>query len=153
MHELDSLILREIGAISRCIQAQNDTLFRADGLQKGQFVFITRICENEGISLTDLTRLLKVDKATTTKAVQKLIAAGFIEKIRDTADLRIWRLHPLSRAKNLYPALIAEENKNVRLCFGALSDEERTTADRLTERMRVNLEAGITFSVEAEIDD
>ncbi|WP_376774609.1 MarR family winged helix-turn-helix transcriptional regulator [Clostridium thailandense] len=89
MKTLDSHILREIGTLFRCIHSISDIKFKEINLQKGQFIFLTRICENQGINQIDLSNLLKVDKTTTTKAIQKLIEAGYIEKKRDDNDKRI----------------------------------------------------------------
>ena len=141
MKRLDSEILREVGALSRNIQTTTDGRFKKDGLKKGQYIFITRICENEGISLVELTQLLKVDKTTTTKAVQKLIDAGFIEKKRDSLDKRIWNLYPRMKAVGLYPLIIAEENRNIGTCYNGFDEEEMETVCRLIKKMRGNLEA------------
>jgi DNA-binding MarR family transcriptional regulator len=136
----DSSVLREIGAISRCIQTVNDVRFRLYGLQKGQFVFLTRICENPGINQIDLSNLLKVDKTTTTKAIQRLTEAGLVEKHRGEADKRMWRLYPKSKALDLYPLIIEEENRNIAICLRGLSDDEKQTVSGLLRIMRENIE-------------
>lgn len=136
----DSPVLREIGAISRCIQTANDVRFRLYGLQKGQFVFLTRICENPGINQIDLSNLLKVDKTTTTKAVQRLTEAGLVEKNRDEADKRMWRLYPKPKALGLYPLIIEEENRNIAICLSGLSDDEKQIVSGLLRVMRENIE-------------
>ncbi|WP_407928500.1 hypothetical protein [Clostridium guangxiense] len=66
-------ILRKIGTLSRCIHSISDIKFKGINLQKGQFTFLTRICENQGVNQIGLSKLLKVDKTTTTKAIQKII--------------------------------------------------------------------------------
>jgi len=139
MSLLKNNILREVGALSRCIQTVSDTRFRKYGLQKGQFIFITRICENEGINLIDLTQMLNVDKATTTKAVQKLIEAGFIEKKHDSTDKRMWNLYPKQKLIELYPLIITEENKNIEICFETLSEDEKLLAYQCIKKMRDSL--------------
>jgi DNA-binding MarR family transcriptional regulator/GNAT superfamily N-acetyltransferase len=141
MSQPESMILREIGALSRFIQTLNDQEFKKDGLQKGQFIFITRICENAGINLIELTNLLRVDKTTTTKAVQKLIESAFVEKKRDDRDKRIWRLYPTGKALSIYPRIIAEENRNIDGCCCGLTAEERDAAGLLIRTMRENIEA------------
>jgi DNA-binding MarR family transcriptional regulator len=137
---LESNILREVGALSRSVQTISDTRFRKHCLQKGQFIFITRIFENVGINLIDLTQMLNVDKTTTTKAVQKLIQTGFIEKKRDNADKRMWNLYPKQKLIELYPLIIAEENKNIRICFETLSEDEKVLVYQCIKKMRDNLD-------------
>ena len=88
MSNLNSEILRDIGAVSRSVQAISDIHFRRLNLQKGQFIFLTRICEHPGINLIELSLLLRVDKTTTTKAVQKLIEVNYVQKERNESDQR-----------------------------------------------------------------
>ena len=110
---LDSNVLRDIGALSRSIHSINDIRFKQYHLQRSQFIFLTRICEHPGLTQIALTSLLKVDKATTAKAVQKLIAEGYVVKTRDEKDKRAWNLFPTSAANAVYEPIVAEENRNI----------------------------------------
>lgn len=138
--KLNSYILREIGALARCVQSINDIKLKEVKLQKGQMIFVTRICENPGINHIDLSNILKVDKTTTTKAVQKLIEAGYIDKVRDEEDKRMWRLHPRQKALDVYPMLVEVENKNIESCFSDFSEEEKEMVYKLVKRMAENIE-------------
>ena len=80
MTKLHNDLLRDIGTLARTIHYLHDLHFKELALQRGQFIFLTRICENTGINQNDLSLLLKVDKSTTAKAVQKLTAAGYINR-------------------------------------------------------------------------
>jgi len=141
MTELKSGLLREVGALARCIHSISDINFREHFLQKGQFIFLTRICENPGINLIDLSNMLKVDKTTTSKVVQKLINEGYVQKIRDEEDQRMWRLSPLSRALETYPHIIGEENRNIDACLHGFTDFEKENVLLLLQKMRENIEA------------
>ena len=132
--------LREVGALARCVHSINDIRFRELGLQRGQFIFLTRVVEHPGLNLIELSAMLRVDKTTTTKAVQKLLAAGLLARERDAADKRMWRLVPTERALAVYPQIIAEENRCLDACLAGFSGEERTAARRLLARMRANIE-------------
>ncbi|AWI03444.1 MarR family transcriptional regulator [Clostridium drakei] len=141
MKDLDSHILREIGTLSRCIHSISDLKFKEINLQKGQFTFLTRICENQGINQIDLSNLLKVDKTTTTKAIQKLIEAGYIDKKRDDIDKRMWRLYPKEKALEVYTFIIEEENRNIEACFKNFNSEEKELVSKLVKKMRENIES------------
>lgn len=140
MKALHSDIFREIGTLSRCIHSISDLKFKEINLQKGQFTFLTRICENKGINQVDLSNLLKVDKTTTTKAIQKLIEAGYIGKKRDEMDNRMWRLYPKEKALEIYTFIIEEENRNIQVCFNNFSVEEKELVSKLVKKMRENIE-------------
>ena len=132
--------LREVGAVARCVQSLSDVKFKKFALQRGQFVFLTRICESPGLHLLELSHLLKVDKATATKAVQKLEAEGYVRKEQNQTDKRMVHLFPTERAKEAYPELIAEENSYLACCFTGMTKEEQALAETLIERIRENIE-------------
>lgn len=138
--KLDNEVLREVGMLARCIQSISDIKFREINLQRGQFAFLTRICEDPGVNLIDLSNLLKVDKTTTTKAVQKLMKENYVVRERNNEDKRGWHLFPSVKAKEIYPYIIQEENRNIEVCFKGLSLEEREMVCRLLRRMRENVE-------------
>lgn len=138
---LTSEVLREVGALARCIQSISDIHFRPFRLQRGQFVFLTRVCENPGINLIELTQLLKVDKATTTKAIAKLAAEGYIVRRRSAEDQRMFHLAPTTKALAVYRQVLVEENRNIECCFAGFTPIERETVLRLLVRMRANIEA------------
>lgn len=126
--------------LARCIQSISDIKFREIKLQRGQFIFLTRICEYPGINLIDLSNILKVDKATTTKAVQKLMKENYVLRERNDADKRGWHLFPAVKAQAVYQYIIQEENRNIEVCFTGLGTEERDTVYKLLRRMRENIE-------------
>lgn len=55
-------VLRFVGALYRSINSKADSKYKQFNLQKGQYMFITRVCENPGINFMDLSNMLKVDK-------------------------------------------------------------------------------------------
>lgn len=136
---LDSDLLREMGTIARSIQSMADGRFRDLGLSRGQFIFVTRICEQPGISQMDLTALLKVDKSTTAKAVRKLVEIGYASKEKDAKDRRLARLFPTTRAEKAYASILAEENRSIAVCLTEFSADERAAMERLLRRMRQNI--------------
>lgn len=137
---LKSNVLREIGKLSRTVHSISDLKFKELNLQKGQFIFLTRVCENPGINLINLSNLLKVDKTTTTKAIQKLIIEGYINKEQDELDKRIYRLNPTEKALKIYNLIVEEENRNIETCFNGFTEEEKDIMCKLAKKMRENIE-------------
>jgi DNA-binding MarR family transcriptional regulator len=139
--QLDSKLLREIGTLSRSIHSICDIEFKKLKLQKGQFIYLTRICENPGINFIDLTMLLKIDKTSTTKAIQKLETEGYIERKKDTNDKRVIRLYPTEKGFESYDDIINEENKNIGICLKDFTEDEKNTITELTLKMSKNIES------------
>lgn len=140
MTKLHNDLLRDIGTLARTIHYLHDLHFKELALQRGQFIFLTRICENTGINQNDLSLLLKVDKSTTAKAVQKLTAAGYINRQRSSEGQRHWQLFPTEKALLLYDQIITEENTSLQLCLQNFTASERKELNRLFKKMCANLE-------------
>ena len=140
MLNIENHILREIGTIARSIQSISDIKYKNINLQKGQFIFLCRVCENPGINQIDLSNLLKVDKTTTTKVIQKLILAGYIEKKEDVSDKRMWRLFPLQKALDAYTYIIEEETKSNQAYYNNLNDQEKELFYSLLKSLSKNIE-------------
>lgn len=108
---LQSSIFREIDNLSRHINVIYEKIFKKYGLQRGQFVFITRIVENKNINLKQLAQNVRVDKTTVTKAIQKLEDSGYIVKKIDHIDNRIIHLLPTEKCISIYNCIIQEKNQ------------------------------------------
>lgn len=140
MRKLEFKVLRFVGTLSRAINSKADYKYKKFDLQKGQYMFITRVCENPGINFVNLSNMLKVDQATTTKAVKKLIDIGYLNKEQDENDKRGYKLTPTTKALEVYEFIIEEESKQLEISFKGFSEEEKQMATRLIERMSENIE-------------
>lgn len=140
MGKLNSQMLRDVGGLTRAIHSMSDLKYKKFNLQKGQFTFLTRLCEHPGINLKDLTAMLKVDKGTTTKAIQKLEEAGYVKKIQNERDKREFNLQPTEKALEIYDMIIAEENRNLQVCFEGMTPEEIRQIEELIRRMYKNVD-------------
>jgi DNA-binding MarR family transcriptional regulator len=136
---LTSTLLRDLDNLVREIHTIYESSFKNFSLQKGQFAYLTRICEHEGINLADLSFQLRVDKTTTTKAVQKLILSNLIIKEQDTLDKRIWHLFPTDKTRELYSQIILEKNRVLELCFAGFNSKEQISFGNLVTKMAANI--------------
>lgn len=137
---LDNIILREIGALTRTIHAILEIKFKGLNLQKGQSIFLTRICENPGINMKELSQMLMMDKTTTSKVVLKLAAEKLVRKTRDTHDKRAFQLFPTPKAEQAYGILIAEENRLIRQCYQGFEKKQQAIVLELIQNMRRNID-------------
>lgn len=134
-------ILREIAAISRVVAAMREREFSKYGLKRGQHAFLTRIVENPGINQKELSKLLKVDKGTTAKAVKKIIEAGYAYKERSKESHKIFQIFPTREGLEFYPVLVKEIRRTGSL---ALEGVETEVVYRELVKIRGNLEAELT---------
>ncbi|GIM32424.1 MarR family winged helix-turn-helix transcriptional regulator [Paraclostridium bifermentans] len=134
------LILREIGKIARCLQTISDVEFREIGLEKGQYLFLVRICENPGINQEVLSNLLNVDRTTTAKAIKKLVEKDYVIKRHNAKDKRAYELYPSEKASQIHLILKSEEELSTENSLNGFSEEEVDILFTLLERMRKNIE-------------
>lgn len=59
----------------------------------GQQFYVEYIYDHPGTSAQEMVKYIRVDKATLTKVIKKLIQIGYIKAIKDEKDRRIRRLY------------------------------------------------------------
>lgn len=133
-------ILREIGMIARALDSISNIEFKEFNLTKGQYLYVVRICENPGIIQAQLLEMIKVDKSTATRALQKLEANGFIEKKDDPHNKKNKKLFPTEKASAVYPVIKRENTHSDQIALDGFSEEEAETAFGLLQRIRKNVE-------------
>ncbi|QVY62122.1 MarR family winged helix-turn-helix transcriptional regulator [Cytobacillus gottheilii] len=138
-------ILREIGMIARALDSISNIEFKELELTKGQYLYLVRICENPGIIQEQLVDLIKVDRSTATRAIQKLVLNGFIEKKDDQHNKKIKKIYPTEKGISVYPFIKREnEYSNLVALAGFTKNEAENTFDYL-QRIRKNIEKDWDF--------
>ena len=138
-------ILREIGMIARALDSISNIEFKEFDLTKGQYLYLIRICENPGIIQEQLIDLIKVDRSTATRAIQKLEANGFIEKKDDLKNKKIKKLFPTDKGNAVYPFIKRENDYSNLVALEGFSGQEQETAVELLQRIRKNVEKDWEF--------
>ncbi|KFN01061.1 MarR family transcriptional regulator [Bacillus clarus] len=133
-------ILREIGMIARCLDSISNIEFKDMELSKGQYLYLVRICEHPGIIQEKLAELIKVDRTTAARAIQKLEKQGLIEKRNDEENKKNKNLFPTEKGKSLYPLLKREEEYSHYAALEGFSEEEMDMLFQLLHRARKNVE-------------
>lgn len=122
--QLINTILRDIDTLTREIHALYELKFKNYDLHRGQFLFLTRVYENPGITLGNLSYELKMDKTTITRAIQKLIDYGYVYKEQNINDKRMWHLYASEKCNKLYSEIVAEKNRIISMCFDGIDPED-----------------------------
>lgn len=102
-------ILRQIGTIARAFESIANIEFKEMKLNRGQYLFLTRVGENPGIISEHLAELLNIDRTTTARGVKKLVEQGLMQKKNDHENQKIKHLFLTAQGKELQK-LIEEEN-------------------------------------------
>ncbi|RCW77003.1 MarR family winged helix-turn-helix transcriptional regulator [Saliterribacillus persicus] len=138
-------ILREIGIIARALDSISNIEFKEHELTKGQYLYLVRICENPGIIQEKLAVLIKVDRTTAARAIEKLETNGFIEKRADKDNKKIKKLFPTEKGENTYPFIKRENDYSNTVALEGFSEKEAETVFGLLQRVRKNIEKDWEF--------
>lgn len=132
--------LREIGMIARALDSISNIEFNEFDLTKGQYLYVVRICENPGIIQEQLLDMIKVDRSTATRALQKLEINGFIEKKNDPHNRKNKKLFPTEKGEKVYPFIKRENTYSDGVALQGFSEEEKETVFNFLQRIRKNVE-------------
>lgn len=138
-------ILREIGMIARALDSISNIEFKKLDLTKGQYSYLVRICENPGIIQEKLAEMIKVDRTTAARAVQKLEINGFIEKNDDPYNQKIKKLFPTEKGRTVFPFIKRENDYSNRAALSGFSESEAVTMFTLLQKVRKNVEKDWEF--------
>ncbi|CZQ99994.1 helix turn helix multiple antibiotic resistance protein [Trichococcus palustris] len=133
-------ILREIGMIARALDSIANIEFKEYNLTRGQYLYLIRICENPGIIQEKLAEMIKVDRTTTSRALKKLEANGFIEKKADSTNRKIKHIFPTEKGKEIFPNISRENEHSNGVALQGFSNEEAQRLFDLLRRVRKNVE-------------
>jgi len=107
-------------------------------VSSGQFMYIVCICENVAQTQEELSQRLMIDKSTVAKVLSQLESNGYITKIINSEDRRIFNIFPTDKAIDIYPRIleiVAEWHKKM---TENLSDIERDVFEKLMEKVMEN---------------
>ncbi|MBY9082069.1 MarR family transcriptional regulator [Paenibacillus sp. HN-1] len=138
-------ILREIGMIARALDSISNIEFKEYDLTKGQYLYLSRIVENPGIIQEKLAEMIKVDRTTAARAVQKLEINGFIEKLEDQGNKKNKKLFPTEKGNTVYPFIKRENDYSNSVALSGFSESEVESIFNLLQRVRANVEKDWAF--------
>jgi DNA-binding MarR family transcriptional regulator len=108
------------------------------GLGSGTHVFLTELFHQDGINQQELSEKLQVDKATTTRAVKKLVELGYVKREKDKVDNRAYNIFLTRKAKEIVPEIRKiRRSWNAILSHGFTNEEKKSMLD-LLRRMSIN---------------
>lgn len=133
-------ILREVGAIARCFESISNIEFKPYGLSKNQYIYLVRICENPGIIQEEIVYMVKVDRSTASRAIDKLERDGLIRKEQESDNRKNKALYPTEKGKEMYAFLRKEDDYSNAAAVKGMSAEEQETLLQLLQKVRANVE-------------
>lgn len=135
--EVDYLIL--LYDVARLMRTRADQRARLDGMTRAQWVILTWLERQPGISQNELAGLVEVEPITVARLIDRLEARGFVERRPDPKDRRVRRLHLKAEAQPLLEKIYAYKRElNAAMTEGIDPESLKHLAQSLV-RMKANL--------------
>jgi len=91
----------------------------------GQFNFLMALYYKDGINQETLAQSLKLDKATTARAITKLIKEGYVTRQKDDLDLRAYKIFLTKKAKKMGPIIKKILSRWTKTLLSGFTEDER----------------------------
>lgn len=140
--------LKFISIVQRNTARYFDLGLEADQIGSGQQFFLLRIAENQGITMFDLAQTGSFDKGTVTRAVQKLIALGYVRMDIDKQDRRVRHLYIMPEAEKVVEHVYERRNEWRERITRDLTPEEQEMIFVLLHKIANNSEREIEIEQE-----
>lgn len=128
-----------ISDVSRLMRKRFDERARQVGATRAQWKALVTLSRNEGLNQGALAERLEVEPITLCRMIDRLEESGMVERRRDPADRRAWRLFLTDAAQPVLEQLRGFADTLFAEAVEGLSDAEQAAlADYLT-RIRGNL--------------
>ena len=119
--------------------------FIAKGMEQynigqGQFMFLLELYINDGRNQEELSKILKIDKGTTARAIKKLEEEGYIIRCKDENDKRSNIIYLTQKGKDIKDNIYSVLDEWERKINEHLDDNERELMIDLLKKVCSNID-------------
>ncbi|MCD4713261.1 MAG: MarR family transcriptional regulator [Clostridiales bacterium] len=132
---------KSISMIYRNGKAYIDQAMSHHDIGSGQYIFLFYLFNHNGSTQDEISKALDMDKATTTRALQKLETSGLVKRDRNEIDHRINNVFITDAGNALRKELYKVAMDWDDILLQNLSDEERSTLQTLICKLSDNSKA------------
>lgn len=131
-------ISRFLSCLYRHTQMYFDRRLQPFGISYGSLAFLMVLFHHDGIHQEEISRKLSIDKATTARAIQKLVELGYINRVVDQSDRRAYQIFLTAKGEALKPELKRLSREWAACLTDGFTDTEIEQSFRLLEKMSQN---------------
>lgn len=129
----------EIAETARALRRGFDRRVASLGVTRAQWRVLAWLAREEGIRQIDLAERLDVEPITLCRMIDRLASADLVERRRDSADRRAWRLYLTTRAGPVVEQLREVADLMVTDALRGVLDAEREQVRAVLGRIRANV--------------
>ncbi|QIK77783.1 MarR family transcriptional regulator [Sphingomonas piscis] len=134
--------LLQIGETAHALRRAFDRRAAALGVTRAQWRVLVKLGRHPNLRQVELADLLDVEPITLCRIVDRLEDSGMVERRRDPADRRAWRLALTPKSEPLVGKLRLLADDLAREAFGGIEESELEQLQRALARVRENLVSG-----------
>lgn len=136
----EHLITMVLSSIERDYNYYMNKKLKQYNIGKHEIRTLKVINQNSGLSQNEVCSILKEDKITVSKAVKNLEKQGYINKVKDLEDKRVYRLHITEKGSFDRKDFIEITNNINQIFSRGLSDTEKTELLKLLDILQNNIQ-------------
>ena len=125
--------------IARLMRKRFDIRARRIGVTRAQWHTLSILKRNEGCNQGMLADLLEVEPITVGRMIDRLEDAGLVERRRDPADRRVWRIHLTEKAQPVLIELRGIADTMIDEVMEGVDPEDRVRMHTALKALRTNL--------------
>ncbi|UZK67169.1 MarR family winged helix-turn-helix transcriptional regulator [Sphingomonas sp. M1-B02] len=124
---------------SRLMRRRFDERARSSGATGAQWRMLKILERHEGLNQGQLAELLEVEPITCCRMIDRVEEAGFVERRRDPADRRAWRIHLTEKARPVLADLKDVAGGMIEDALQGMSSAQRDELVALLNIVRSNI--------------
>jgi DNA-binding MarR family transcriptional regulator len=128
-----------LGDVSRLLRREFDRRVAHLGLSQAQWRVLARLSVCEGINQANLAEQIEIQPISLTRLIDRMQAAGWVERRPDPKDRRALRLFLTPKAQPLLSELFRHGEETRQAALDGLSDPEVRQLSASLEKMKSNL--------------
>ncbi|MCE5191091.1 MAG: MarR family transcriptional regulator [Actinomycetia bacterium] len=118
-------------------------MFADETIHPAQGMCLRALSGHDGISQSDLAQMLRVSRPTVTTMLQKMEAAGMIERRPDEHDARLTRIHLTDEGRTMSERIHAVFGKSIAASIGQMPEDDRGELERLLNDLNAYVRGAI----------
>jgi len=111
---------------------------RPYGLGGGKLHILIMLYHKDGLSQQEISRSLRIDKATVSREIRKLEKQGYVIRKKDLKDKRIYRVHLTEKARKIKSTVKKEARRWQRILLKDFTEKEKKSIMQMLEKIAQN---------------
>lgn len=135
-------VFGRIGVLARVLLPRTEAVFAEHGLRQGEFDVLTalrRVGPPYALIPSELSAMLMMSRAGMTNRLDRLEAAGFVERTLDPADRRSFRITLTDAGRKVIDETMTEHAANLHRLAQDMTEEELASLSTALRKLLASL--------------